>query len=66
MILPLIRVLRSIGSAAFGNREGLTPRLDRLAGEGMLFTQLYATGTRTVRGLEALTLSIPLRRATRS
>ena len=25
----------------------------------MLFTRLYATGTRTVRGLEALTLSVP-------
>lgn len=44
---------------AFGNRLGLTPNLDRLAGESMLFTHLYATGTRTVRGLEAITLSIP-------
>ncbi|MBT1071821.1 LTA synthase family protein [Pelotalea chapellei] len=43
----------------FGNKENLTPNLDRLAGESMLFTNLYATGTRTVRGLEALTLSIP-------
>jgi phosphoglycerol transferase MdoB-like AlkP superfamily enzyme len=45
--------------AAFGNPKGLTPNLDRLAAEGLLFTRLYATGTRTVRGLEALTLSIP-------
>ncbi|WP_088282574.1 LTA synthase family protein [Ideonella sp. A 288] len=45
--------------SAFGNRKGLTPRLDRLADEGLLFTRLYATGTRTVRGLEALTLSVP-------
>ncbi len=30
-----------------------------LAREGLLFTQLYATGTRTVRGLEALALSLP-------
>jgi phosphoglycerol transferase MdoB-like AlkP superfamily enzyme len=30
-----------------------------LAHEGLLFTQLYATGTRTVRGLEALSLSVP-------
>ncbi|MBY0408115.1 MAG: LTA synthase family protein, partial [Rickettsiales bacterium] len=44
---------------AFGNTSGLTPNLDRLAKEGLSFTQLYATGTRTVRGLEALTLSIP-------
>ena len=45
--------------ASFGNRAGLTPNLDRLAGEGMLFTHTYATGTRTVRGLEALSLSVP-------
>ena len=45
--------------AAFGNKQGLTPATDKLANEGLLFTQLYATGTRTVRGLEALTLSVP-------
>ncbi len=45
--------------AAFGNKQGLTPHTDKLASEGLLFTHLYATGTRTVRGLEALTLSVP-------
>ena len=45
--------------ARFGNKRGVTPNLDRLAGEGLLFTNLLATGTRTVRGLEALTLSVP-------
>jgi phosphoglycerol transferase MdoB-like AlkP superfamily enzyme len=44
---------------AFGNRSGLTPNLDRLSRESMLFTNFYATGTRTVRGLEAITLSVP-------
>ncbi len=43
----------------FGNQRGLTPNLDRLADQGMLFTKMYATGTRTVRGLEALALSFP-------
>ncbi len=43
----------------FGNTEGITPYLDSLADEGMLFTNLYASGTRTVRGLEALSLCIP-------
>lgn len=43
----------------FGNKKNLTPNLDRLAGSGLSFTHLYATGTRTVRGLEALSLSIP-------
>ncbi|MDT3680460.1 MAG: LTA synthase family protein [Burkholderiaceae bacterium] len=43
----------------FGNPHGLTPHLDRLAREGISFTQLYATGTRTVRGLEALSIGLP-------
>jgi phosphoglycerol transferase MdoB-like AlkP superfamily enzyme len=43
----------------FGNSLKLTPNLDRLAADGLLFSQCYATGTRTVRGLEALTLSLP-------
>lgn len=43
----------------FGNRANLTPHLDRLADDGLLFTRLYATGTRTVRGMEALALSLP-------
>jgi phosphoglycerol transferase MdoB-like AlkP superfamily enzyme len=43
----------------FGNKDKLTPNLDRLANESLFFTHLYATGTRTVRGLEALTLGIP-------
>ncbi|MGE3065826.1 MAG: LTA synthase family protein [Hyphomicrobiaceae bacterium] len=46
-------------SGLFGNSSGLTPNLDRLAREGLLFTNLLATGNRTVRGLEALTLSVP-------
>lgn len=43
----------------YGNGDGLTPNLDRLAGEGLLLGRLYATGTRTVRGLEALSLGTP-------
>lgn len=43
----------------FGNTNKLTPVLDSLAGEGILFTGMYATGTRTVRGMEALSLAIP-------
>jgi len=43
----------------FGHPDGLTPNLDRLSGESLLFTRMFATGTRTVRGLEAITLSLP-------
>ncbi|SEM58257.1 Phosphoglycerol transferase MdoB [Luteibacter sp. UNCMF331Sha3.1] len=37
----------------------LMPNLDALASKSLFFTQLYANGTRTVRGLEALSLSVP-------
>jgi phosphoglycerol transferase MdoB-like AlkP superfamily enzyme len=43
----------------FGNPDGLTPNLDRLGTQGILFTDFRATGTRTVRGMEALVLSVP-------
>lgn len=43
----------------FGNSKSLTPFLDSLAHHSLVFTNLYATGTRTVRGLEALALSVP-------
>lgn len=43
---------------SFGNTQHITPNLDSLAKKGLLFTKLYASGTRTVRGLEALSLCI--------
>lgn len=43
----------------FGDHKGLTPNLDKLSEDGILFSNLYATGTRTVRGMEAITLSVP-------
>lgn len=44
---------------AFGNKDNLTPNYDSLANNSIFFTNLYATGTRTVRGMEALTLCVP-------
>ena len=44
---------------AFGNKENLTPNLDKMAKQSIFFTNLYATGTRTIRGMEAMTLSLP-------
>lgn len=43
----------------FGNKDNLTPNYESLSSESIFFTNLYATGTRTVRGMEALTLSVP-------
>ncbi|MES2476785.1 MAG: sulfatase-like hydrolase/transferase [Verrucomicrobiota bacterium] len=42
-----------------GGKKNLTPNLDRLANESVFFDNLYATGTRTVRGMEAITLNLP-------
>ena len=44
---------------AYGDPRGLTPEFDALAREGLLFTHTYASGTRTVRGLEAMSASLP-------
>ncbi len=43
----------------FGDRRGLTPNLDALRDQSLFFSNFYATGTRTDRGLEAITLSMP-------
>lgn len=43
----------------YGNEKNLTPFIDSLASKSLLFTDLYAVGNRTVRGLEAITLCIP-------
>ena len=54
--------MESLGAeflGAYGNPHGLTPNLDRLARESLWFANVYATGNRTVRGLEALSLSLP-------
>lgn len=42
-----------------GNQKQLSPRLDELAKNSIFFSNLMATGTRTVRGMEALTLNLP-------
>lgn len=59
VVLISVESLSADFMGTFGNTRGLTPHLDRLARDSLLFTRLYATGTRTVRGLEALTLSLP-------
>jgi len=59
VVLISVESLSAEFLGAYGNREGLTPQLDRLAAEGLRFTRFFATGTRTVRGLEALSLGVP-------
>ncbi len=59
IVLITVESLSADFLATFGNKENITPYMDEWFKEGLLFTHFYATGTRTVRGLESLTLSIP-------
>ena len=53
----------SLGSefwGCLGRTNTLTPEMDKLAAEeGMLFTNIYASGNRTVRGFEGVLSSFP-------
>ncbi|MFF5380324.1 LTA synthase family protein [Pedobacter suwonensis] len=59
VVLISVESLSAEFLGSFGNTQHITPQLDSLAKEGLLFDNLYASGTRTVRGLEALSLCIP-------
>lgn len=52
----VVVLLESVGAEFVGALGGppLTPNLDRLTQEGIWFDNLYATGTRSVRGIEAV------------
>ena len=55
--LNLVIVLEeSLGAEFVGSLGGLplTPEIDKLAKEGLWFDNMYATGTRSVRGIEAV------------
>ncbi|TCV93341.1 phosphoglycerol transferase MdoB-like AlkP superfamily enzyme [Luteibacter rhizovicinus] len=53
----VIIVQESLGAQFVGNLGGrdLTPNIDALSKEGWAFNRAYATGTRSARGLEAIT-----------
>lgn len=59
VILISVESLSASFVGAYGSTQNLTPNLDALARQGMQFDHVFATGTRTVRGLEALSLGTP-------
>lgn len=59
VVLISVESLSADFLGVFGNKQQITPNLDSLAAKSLLFTNLYATGTRTVRGLEALSIGTP-------
>ena len=53
----VILLQESVGAqfvAAVGGEEGITPEFNRLAKEGLLFTDLYSNGTRSIRGIAGI------------
>ena len=59
VVLISVESLSADFMKAFGGTKNITPYLDSLAGRSIFFKNFYASGTRTVRGLEALSLSLP-------
>ena len=59
VVLVTVESLGAEFLGAYGHPGGLTPNLDRLARESLWFSKVYATGNRTVRGLEAVSLALP-------
>lgn len=46
-------------SKLYGSDRDWTPEFDAIARKGVWFSHMYASGTRTVRGLEAIATSLP-------
>jgi phosphoglycerol transferase MdoB-like AlkP superfamily enzyme len=59
LVLISVESLSASFMKYFGDNQNMTPFLDSLIPHSIFFSNLYATGTRTVRGLEALSLAIP-------
>ncbi|MGH8687909.1 MAG: LTA synthase family protein, partial [Burkholderiales bacterium] len=59
MVLVSVESLGAEYVGAYGDTRGLTPNLDRLVKQSLWFSRVYATGNRTVRGMEALSLALP-------
>lgn len=59
IVLISVESLSAEYMGIFGSKDNLTPKLDAIAKDSLVFDKLFATGTRTVRGLDSLTIAIP-------
>jgi phosphoglycerol transferase MdoB-like AlkP superfamily enzyme len=59
IVLVIIESFSAKYMGSNGDERNLTPNLDALRKQSLYFNNFYATGTRTDRGLEAITLAIP-------
>ncbi len=59
IVLVTVESLSADFLTRYGQEADITPCLDTIMNKGLVFDNLFATGNRTVRGLEAVTLCIP-------
>jgi len=58
-MLVMIESLSASYMGIYGDNKNLTPHIDALTKKSLFFSHFFATGTRTVRGMEAVTMSVP-------
>ncbi|WP_266366014.1 LTA synthase family protein [Tellurirhabdus rosea] len=59
IVLIIWESLTAKAVAGLGGRTGITPQFERLSQEGLLFSQLYASGDRSDKGLVAVLSGFP-------
>ena len=59
VMLIMIESLSASYMGVYGDDRKLTPHIDVLTQKSLFFSNFFATGTRTVRGMEAVTMSVP-------
>ena len=59
VMLVMIESLSAGYMGIYGDKKNLTPHIDALTKKSLFFSNFFATGTRTVRGMEAVTMSVP-------
>ncbi|HKK20980.1 MAG TPA: LTA synthase family protein, partial [candidate division Zixibacteria bacterium] len=59
VVIVVMETWQGLTTGALGDIRHLTPHFDSLAAHGILFTNFYASGTRTAYGLSAILCSFP-------
>lgn len=59
VVMVLMESFKAEWSKTYGGKYDAAPHFDRLAKDGVLFKNLFATGERTIRGMEAVAAGFP-------
>ena len=59
VVIIIMESFKSQNVGILGNKDNLTPNFDELSIEGVLFSRMFSTGTRTGRALSGILLSFP-------